>query len=62
MPAGPLKHVGEYPLVVALHPDVTANITVRVIGETVAGNLSARVHVVSQERARRRRPFSFLCR
>ena len=37
MPSGPLKHVGDHPLVVALHPDVTANITVRVIGETVAG-------------------------
>jgi large subunit ribosomal protein L9 len=36
MPAGPLKHVGEHPLVVALHADVAANITVRVIGETAA--------------------------
>ena len=38
MPDGPLKHVGEFPLVVALYLDVTANITVSVIGETaVAG-------------------------
>jgi large subunit ribosomal protein L9 len=36
MPAGPLKHVGEHPLVVALHADAAANITVRVIGETAA--------------------------
>jgi large subunit ribosomal protein L9 len=34
MPSGPLKQVGEYPLVVALHTDVTANITVSVAGET----------------------------
>ena len=36
MPAGPLKQVGEYPLVVALHTDVQANINVHVIGETIA--------------------------
>ncbi len=36
MPDGPLKHVGEFPLVVGLHLDVTANITVVVIGETAA--------------------------
>jgi large subunit ribosomal protein L9 len=34
MPEGPLKHVGEFPLVVALYLDVTANITVSVLGET----------------------------
>ena len=34
MPDGPLKHVGEFPLVVGLYLDVTANITVVVIGET----------------------------
>ena len=34
MPDGPLKHVGEFPLVVALYLDVTANIAVSVIGET----------------------------
>jgi large subunit ribosomal protein L9 len=34
MPDGPLKHVGEFPLVVALYLDVTANITVSVLGET----------------------------
>ena len=37
MPEGPLKHVGEFPLVVALYLDVTANITVTVLGETAAG-------------------------
>jgi large subunit ribosomal protein L9 len=36
MPDGPLKHVGEFPLVVALYLDVTANITVSVLGETAA--------------------------
>jgi large subunit ribosomal protein L9 len=38
MPSGPLKHVGDHPLVVALHADVAANIVVRVIGETVAAS------------------------
>src|SRR4051795_12277262 len=33
MPAGPLKQVGDYPIVVALHSDATATITVSVIGE-----------------------------
>ena len=38
MPEGPLKRVGDFPLVLALYLDVTANITVSVIGETaVAG-------------------------
>jgi len=37
MPAGPLKQVGEYPLVVALHADASANMTVKVLGETAAG-------------------------
>ena len=34
MPSGPLKHVGEFPLVVALHTDVSAQITVTVVGDT----------------------------
>ncbi len=34
MPEGPLKHVGDFPLVVAPHTDLVANITVTVIGET----------------------------
>jgi large subunit ribosomal protein L9 len=34
MPAGPLKHVGDHALVVALHADATANITVSVVGDT----------------------------
>ncbi len=33
MPQGPLKQVGEYPMEIALHTDVTATITVAVIGE-----------------------------
>jgi len=36
MPEGPLKHVGEFPLVVGLYLDVTANITVTVIAEAAA--------------------------
>jgi large subunit ribosomal protein L9 len=36
MPEGPLKHVGDFPLVVALYLDVTANITVTVVGEAPA--------------------------
>jgi large subunit ribosomal protein L9 len=33
MPQGPLKQVGDYPLTIALHTDVTATITVSVLGE-----------------------------
>ncbi len=33
MPTGPLKHIGEFPVVVALHSDVLANIVVHVIPE-----------------------------
>lgn len=33
MPDGPIKHVGDHSLVVALHSDVTATITVSVLGE-----------------------------
>ena len=33
MPAGPLKHIGEFPIVVQLHSDVLANVTVTVIAE-----------------------------
>jgi len=33
MPDGPLKHVGDFPLAVHLHTDVTAGITVSVLGE-----------------------------
>ena len=36
MPQGPLKQVGDYPLQVALHTDVTVTITVSVLGETTA--------------------------
>src|SRR5436190_3598898 len=33
MPQGPLKQVGEFPIQVVLHTDVTVTITVAVIGE-----------------------------
>jgi large subunit ribosomal protein L9 len=33
MPEGPLKHIGEFPLVVGLYLDVVANITVTVVAE-----------------------------
>jgi len=33
LPDGPFKAIGEYPVVVALHTDVTANITVTVTGQ-----------------------------
>jgi large subunit ribosomal protein L9 len=33
MPQGPLKHVGEHPLTVVLHPDVTITLTVAVLPE-----------------------------
>jgi large subunit ribosomal protein L9 len=35
MPSGPLKQVGEHPVTVALHTDVSAHISVNVVGETV---------------------------
>ena len=35
MPAGPLKQVGEHPITVALHADVTAHVTVTVIADAV---------------------------
>ncbi|MFI4922446.1 MAG: 50S ribosomal protein L9 [Burkholderiales bacterium] len=34
MPHGPLKQVGDYNISVVLHSDVTANITVSVLGES----------------------------
>ena len=34
MPQGPLKQVGDYPIEIALHTDVTASITVSVLGES----------------------------
>ena len=37
MPAGPLKLVGEYPLVVAPHHDVVATFNVSVVGDTAQG-------------------------
>jgi large subunit ribosomal protein L9 len=35
MPSGPLKHVGEHPVSIALHTDVTAHVTINVVGETI---------------------------
>jgi len=40
MPEGPLKHVGDFPLVIGLHTDVAAHITVTVLGDTT-GNQAA---------------------
>ena len=40
MPEGPLKHVGDFPLIIALHTDVAAHITVKVLGDTT-GNQAA---------------------
>lgn len=34
MPNGPLKQIGDYPLSVGLHADVSADITVSVLGES----------------------------
>ncbi len=34
MPMGPLKQVGETPIEIALHTDVTATVTVSVLGES----------------------------
>lgn len=34
MPAGPLKQIGDFPIEVALHSDVTATITVSVLGQS----------------------------
>jgi large subunit ribosomal protein L9 len=34
MPAGPFKAVGEYPVTLALHTDVTCDITVAVVGQS----------------------------
>jgi large subunit ribosomal protein L9 len=36
MPQGPLKAVGDHTLTVALHTDITADITVAVVGEQAA--------------------------
>jgi large subunit ribosomal protein L9 len=33
MPQGPLKQVGDFPIQIALHTDVTATITISVLGE-----------------------------
>ena len=33
MPQGPLKQVGDFPIEIALHTDVTATVTVSVLGE-----------------------------
>lgn len=35
MPNGQLKQVGDYPLIISLHSDVSAHITVSVLGEAV---------------------------
>ena len=37
LPSGPLKHVGDHPVTVQLHTDVTAHVTVGVLGDTSQG-------------------------
>lgn len=34
LPNGPMKQIGDYPVTIALHTDVTAEITVSVLGES----------------------------
>jgi large subunit ribosomal protein L9 len=41
MPEGTLKHVGEFPIVIALHSDALANITVAVLGDTTGTHAQA---------------------
>ena len=36
MPQGPLKQIGDYPITLDLHADVTVTITVSVLGETAS--------------------------
>lgn len=36
MPAGPLKQIGEHPLTIVLHTDVTAHVVVQVVPEAVS--------------------------
>jgi large subunit ribosomal protein L9 len=40
MPEGPLKHVGDFPLIIALHTDVAAHITVTVLGDTIRNQVA----------------------
>jgi large subunit ribosomal protein L9 len=37
LPSGPLKQVGDHPITIALHTDVSAHINVTVVGETTQG-------------------------
>lgn len=37
LPSGPLKQVGDHPVTIALHTDVTAHVTVTVVGDTTQG-------------------------
>jgi large subunit ribosomal protein L9 len=32
MPQGPIKQIGDHPITLALHTDITTNITVSVLG------------------------------
>jgi large subunit ribosomal protein L9 len=34
LPSGPLKQIGDHPVTIALHSDVTAHVTVTVVGDT----------------------------
>jgi large subunit ribosomal protein L9 len=37
LPAGPLKTVGEHPVAVALHTDVSTSVTIQVVADTAQG-------------------------
>jgi large subunit ribosomal protein L9 len=41
MPEGTLKHVGEFPITIALHSDALAQITVLVLGDTTGTHAQA---------------------
>jgi large subunit ribosomal protein L9 len=37
LPSGPLKIIGEHPVTIALHTDVTAHVTIQVVADTAQG-------------------------
>ncbi len=59
MPQGPIKHIGEFPIVVALHSDVLANIVVHVVAESCGKGRSFPRRRRHSEKPPPGRPFSF---
>jgi hypothetical protein len=59
VPDGPLKHVGEFPLVVGLYLDVTANITVVVQAEA-RDRIAHGARAQQKRRGRQTAPFPFV--